>query len=160
VSALPQLDDLEARVGDHLGGLIEGTRRKLTELQRKREELDKEISAYARKLRAYEGFQRSLDPQAPHLRLVGGDTPPTKREAVLGFLSEDPEGHFKLIEIRRGLLERGWMSSDKRSIHALEVAVIEMERRGEIRRVRKGVYTLRPRAEDEWTDPGIGVQTR
>ena len=29
--------------------------------------------------------------------------------------------------------------------HALEVAVREMEARGEIRRVRKGVYTLRPR---------------
>jgi hypothetical protein len=148
MSAAPEVEILEAQMGDGLGALIEATERELAELHRRRDSIDREIGLYARKLRMYEGVRRSLDGNEPaHLRLVTREVPPTKREAVLAFLTERPDEHFKLIEIRQGLIERGWMTSDKRGIHALEVAVTNMAARGEVHRVRKGIYALRPRTE-------------
>jgi hypothetical protein len=146
MSAAPQLEVLEAQVGDGLGSLIAATETELAALQGRREEIEREISEYARKLRMYRGLRQSLDgTDTSHLRLVTKEAPPTKREAVLAFMTEHSQGHFKLVEIRQGLLDSGWMTNDKRSIHALEVAVIGMARRGEIHRVQKGTYSLRPR---------------
>lgn len=110
-----------------------------------REELDRKIAVHERRLRAWEGAKRSLDGRAAAPRILGV-VPPTKREAVLALLAETPDGRFKLIEIRTALIQRGWMNAGQ--AHALEVAVTDMERRKEIRRVRRGVYTLRPADED------------
>jgi hypothetical protein len=147
VSALPQLATLEAHADDALGQLIEAGRRRLSDLQLKRDELDREIASEGSRLRAWEHARRSLTDSPVPLRVVPGQQP-TKREAALAFLAEHPDSEFKLIEIRRALIERGAMTNDQ--AHALEVAVREMEARGEIRRVRKGIYTLRSRIDDEW----------
>jgi hypothetical protein len=142
VSAAPQLDSLEAQVDDGLGQLIQAARGELAALERQREDLEKEIAAQARRLRAWETARRTLGRQPAQLRAVDSE-PPTKREAVLALLSQFPSDEFKLIEIRRALIERGWMTHAQ--AHALEVAVIEMARRGEIHRVRKGYYVFEPR---------------
>ena len=75
----------------------------------------------------------------------------TKREAVLAFLSEAPDLELKLVEIRRALIGRGWLTHGPGSIHALEVAVAGMAERGEIQGVRKGHYRLRTEA------PGVKI---
>ena len=148
MNAVPKLDVLEAQVGDGLGQLIAATQRTLAELERRRQEIDAEIAAHGRKLRTWQNVRGSLGyDKGRQLRLVR-DAPPTKREAVLGFLSDYPEGDFKLVEIRRALIERGWMTGEKNDIHALEVAVIGMAERGEIHRIRKGIYTLRPQVKE------------
>jgi hypothetical protein len=142
MSALPEFASLEAQADEALGRLIDAGRRRLVALQRKREELDRKIAVEGRRVQAWEQARRSLDDPPPPLRVVPGQLP-TKREAVLSFLAEHPDSAFKLIEIRRALIERGAMTNQQ--AHALEVAVRDMEARGEIRRVGKGIYTLRPR---------------
>jgi hypothetical protein len=146
MSAMPQLAPLEAQANDALAQLIEAGRRRLASLQSERDELDRQIAIEGRKVQAWEHARRSLAYPPPPLRVVAGQMP-TKREAVLSFLAENPDSEFKLVEIRRGLIERGAMTNEQ--AHALEVAVRDMESRGEIRRVRKGIYTLRPRIEGE-----------
>lgn len=145
MNALPETASLEAQADDALGQLIDGARARLTGLQEDRDRLDSLIAAESRKIRAWEQARVSITDQGPPLRIVPGQLP-TKREAVLELLGEYPDSDFKLIEIRRALIDRGLMTNSQ--AHALEVAVREMERRGEIRRVRKGIYTLRPRTED------------
>lgn len=148
MNSVASLELLETRVEDGLGTLIDAARREVEELHRQREQLDREITDKVRKLRAWEYARDSLTrPRAGSLVAVP-DELPTKREAVLAFLGEHPDEDFKLIQIRRGLIARGWMAGDAASIHALEVAVRTMEQRGELRRPRKGIYTMRPRAEE------------
>jgi hypothetical protein len=147
VGAVPEFATLEAQADEALGQLIDAGRRRLVALQRKREELDRQIALEGRRVQAWEQARRSLDDPPPPLRVVLGRLP-TKREAVLAFLAEYPDSEFKLVEIRRALIERGAMTNEQ--THALEVAVRDMEARDEIRRVRKGIYTLRPRHAEKY----------
>lgn len=143
VVAAPVIEELEAEIADGLAQLIEVQRAEIDALLREREALDQKINARQRKLRSWETARTSLGTaaQKPALQLVAA-APPTKREAVLAFLAESSASEHKLIDIRRALLARGWMLEAE--VHALEVAVAEMARRGEIGRPRKGVYRLRP----------------
>jgi len=163
MSVVPRLDLLEAAFGDGLEQLIAAARQQLAELDERRRDLDREIAACSRKLRTWENVQASLA-RGPgnHLRLADAE-PPTKREAVLAFLSERPDENFRLVEIRQALIGRGWMTDGRRAVHALEVAVATMAERGDIQRVRKGIYALRPRPpdpEDERADEKVADQTR
>jgi hypothetical protein len=141
VTSAPQITELESFVDDGLSKLISAGRADLVDLERRRAGIDREISALARRLRTWESAQRSLVGRTGHLRLAS-DQLPTKREAVLALLGESPESEMKLVEIRHALISRGWMTEDHSSSHALEVAVIGMAKRGELRRVRKGYYVL------------------
>lgn len=154
MSALPHAS-LEDQADDALGQLIAAGRERLQALQRQRDTVEDLIAAESRKLRAWQQARDSIKNPTPPLRAVPGHLP-TKREAVLALLGAHPDSDFRLIEIRRALIERGEMTNDQ--AHALEVAVRDMEGRGEIRRVRRGIYTLRPRSEDPRTDGSIGVQ--
>ena len=157
MSAVPQLETLEAEVDHGLGALIVAAKAELSELERQRSQLDEKIAAHTRRIRTWETTQRTLRQQPPRLRALES-APATKRDAVLAFLADYPDDEFKLIDIRRALIERGWMTNAQS--HALEVAVVGMAQRGEIQRVRKGIYTLRPRiVEAAWTDESIGVQS-
>jgi hypothetical protein len=137
-----EVEALEARIGDGLAELITAAERELAELHRQRGKLDEQIASYGRKLRTWESVRGSLGTKPRRLQVVA-DNEPTKREAVLAYLAEQPEAAFRLVEIRKGLIARGWMTSERRAIHALEVAVSGMADRGEIHRVRKGIYRLR-----------------
>jgi hypothetical protein len=151
MSGPQDLAGLADRVVDGLEELVVAGRRRLAALEARREELEREIAAQTRQLRTWEAAQRSLRPPIrPTLLSVAPDTGiPTKREAVLAYLTEAPDSVFKLVDIRRALVERAWMNNDKSSIHALEVAVIEMAERGELRRVRKGYYKLGSLSESD-----------
>jgi hypothetical protein len=145
MSAMPDLGALEAQVDDQLGDLLAAARDALKQLLKTREELDRKIAVHQRRLLSWEAAKRSLEGRAGAPRVLGV-VPPTKREAVLALLAETPDAKFKLIEIRTALIQRGWMKDGQ--AHALEVAVTDMERRKEIRRVRRGIYTLTPTDEN------------
>jgi hypothetical protein len=138
MSAIAQLEVLETEVGERLESLIEAAKLQLAELERDRTQLDRRIDTTLRRLRAWEAAYRSLGRGSvpPSVGLV----PHTKREAALLFLAERPNEELRLVDIRRALIDRGWMTNAQ--AHALEVAVTEMAARGEIARVRKGVYSL------------------
>jgi hypothetical protein len=141
MNALPQISELADVVDDGLVRLIEAGRAELAELERRRSAIEVEIASRMRSLKAWESAQRSLAPRTQSLHLTSSAQHPTKREAVLALLSES-SSEIKLADIRRALIERGWMSDDRKSIHALEVAAIAMAERGELRRPRKGFYAL------------------
>ena len=138
MSAIAQLEVLETEVGERLESLIEAAKFQLAELERDRTQLDGRIDTTLRRLRAWEAAYRTLGQGSglPSVTCV----PHTKREAALLLLAERPDQELRLVEIRRALIERGWMTNAQ--AHALEVAVAEMAARGEIARVRKGVYSL------------------
>jgi len=138
MSAIAQLEVLETEVGERLESLIEAAKFQLAELERDRTQLDGRIDTTVCRLRAWEAAHRTLG-QGSALPSVTR-VPHTKREAALLLLAERPDQELRLVEIRRALIERGWMTNAQ--AHALEVAVAEMAARGEITRVRKGVYSL------------------
>ncbi len=143
MSAQPKLELLEAQVEDGLGALIGEAERRLTELRTLRAKVELEISVTEAKLGVWHAARRSLNGER-HLAAV----PRTKREAVLRLLGEHPFESFRLVAIREMLVERGWMVNDKNGRHALEVAVRNMEKRGELTRVETGVYKLVPPTTD------------
>ena len=67
---------------------------------------------------------------------------PSKPAAVVALLREHRGRALRLIEIRNALIERGFMGTEKREVHALEVAVRALEARGAIERIRRGMYRL------------------
>jgi hypothetical protein len=138
VSAIAQLEVLETEVDERLTSLIEAAKRQLADLERDRTQLDRRIDTTLRQLRAGQTALRALGrgSASPSVALV----PHTKRDAVLLFLAEHPFEELRLVEIRRALIERGWMTAAH--VHALEVAITGMAARGEVARVRKGVYSL------------------
>lgn len=141
MSAIAQLEVLETEVEERLESLIEAAKRQLAELERDRTQLDRRIDTTLRRLRAWEAAHRTLG-RGSTLPTVAR-VPHTKREAALLLLAERPHEELRLVEIRRALIERGWMTNTQ--AHALEVAVTGMAARGEIARVRKGVYSLQAR---------------
>jgi hypothetical protein len=123
-------------------------------------ELDRVIAFYTRRIEEWDAIREAATAEAAslrrqravlegmrhrrkgvQLRLVEADYPP-KPQAVLTFLREYPDQSFRLVEIRRELIARGMMADTKAHVHALEVAVRMMEKRGEVTRPRKGIYKL------------------
>ncbi len=135
---MAQLEVLETEVDERLESLIEAAKRQVAELERDRTQLDRRIDTTLRRLRAWETAHRTLG-RGSASSLVAR-VPHTKREAALLFLAEHPHEELRLVEIRRALIERGWMTDAQ--AHALEVAITGMAARGEIARLRKGVYSL------------------
>jgi hypothetical protein len=138
----PELRLLEARVEDGLSELIAATTLKLTTLQRERDRILREIATYEAKLRVCEATRRSLSGTKGGLRAVTEGRVPTKPEAVLAFLAEQPRTTFRLSEIRDALMQRGWMEDTRQARHALEVAALNLAKRGAVQRVQKGLYRL------------------
>ncbi|HVM57067.1 MAG TPA: hypothetical protein VMT74_06360 [Gaiellaceae bacterium] len=108
----------------------------LRELERRRMELEVRIDVLRRHVSLL-GAARDL---ASGLTVHGPAL--SKRDAVLRVLSDAPSEGMRLAEIRRALVQRGWLTGDRRATHALEVAVATMAQRGELRRIRRGLYEL------------------
>jgi hypothetical protein len=142
MGAQPELKLLEAQVEDGLAELIAVTRLKLTTLQRERDRILREISTYEAKLRVWEATRHSLGGTRGGLRAVTEGRLPTKPEAVLAFLAEHPRTTFRLSEVRDALIQRGWMEDTRQARHALEVAALNLAKRGAVQRVQKGLYRL------------------
>jgi hypothetical protein len=142
MSDQPELKLLEAQVEDGLGELIAATRLKLTTLQRERDSILREIATYEAKLRVWDATRHSLSGSSGSLHAVTEGRLPTKPEAVLALLGEQPRARFRLAEIRDALIERGWMENTRQARHALEVAALNLAKRGAIQRIQKGVYWL------------------
>jgi len=61
---------------------------------------------------------------------------------VLNLLERDEYHEFRLAEIRDHLIEGGLMEDTPRARHALEMTVVNMTKRGELERPRKGFYKI------------------
>jgi hypothetical protein len=145
---MTSMEALESDLRDGLKRLVERADAKLADLEREQSRLEEAIAVLEAKRQtwaaALAATASSDSPLANALEATA--RMPTKRQAVLALLSEDPEQPRQLVEIRRELIRRGWMTETRKSHHALEVAVRAMEDRGELLRPRKGVYVIRPSA--------------
>jgi hypothetical protein len=148
---MTSMEALESDLRDGLKRLVERADSNLADMERERRRLDEAIAVLEAKrqtwVAAIAATARSDSAIANALETTA--RMPTKRQAVLALLSEDPERPRQLVEIRRELIKRGWMTETRKSHHALEVAVRAMEDRGELLRPRKGVYLLRPPAGEQ-----------
>ena len=79
---------------------------------------------------------------------------PRGRRAVLAIMSERPDHIWKVIELKREMLRRGWSPTPK----AVEASLKRMRELGEVECPAYGYYTLAP--EDGFKNGnGTGVQT-
>jgi hypothetical protein len=144
------LDPLEEKIRDGLADLIEQVEHELRKLARERDRVENSIAELEAKRRAW---AHALEATSGSIGSTPGsarDRLPTKRQAVLALLSEDTSKTWRLLEIRRELIRRGWMTETRRSQHALEVAVRAMEDRGELTRPTTGCYRI--------SEPGTGQE--
>jgi len=117
---------------------LEHVVRELETLERERLRLDARIALLKRHVGLLSAVRAFANGSAAPLPV------PSKRDAILRVLAENPTSALKLSEIREELVRRGWLAGDRRSVHALEVAITSMARRGDLRRVRRGLYELAP----------------
>jgi hypothetical protein len=129
------LSDLEATFDATRLAVLAEIEHELVAARRQRDALNNRIRELARKRLRY------LDD--PRASALASAAVPPKPVALVGFLREHHGEVFKLVEVRRALIARGWMRDEPRDRHALEVAALALAERGEIRRVRRGVYTAR-----------------
>ena len=64
---------------------------------------------------------------------------PRGREAIRRLMSEEPDRVWKVVELKREVLLRGWAPSPK----AVEGTVRRMDRLGELERSSYGHYRMR-----------------
>lgn len=153
MSAMPQPDQirlLEERLDRWVEQFpIEAVRQELAALQQQKGSIEAAIRALNARLALWEAARRAADEAGADWHVLvsseGRASYPTKREAVLALLSEAPHAEWRLRDIRQELVSRGWLSYDRKAAHALEVAATMMAKRGEIHRVRKGIYMFGPR---------------
>lgn len=111
-------------------------REAISALEQKRREIEDELELFQAALTAAEDLRAKANGN-------GHRRPPSKREAVLELLREQPDTEYKLSEIRSALIERGVMPDTDRASHALQMTVQNMfARYGEVDRPRPGFYKL------------------
>ena len=118
-------------------------------------EMEREAAEYERRARALRQIiagVRALNGHAaevPHPVLVRqNDTifvaqpldknGPRAREAVIRIMEEAPTHEWKVIELKREMLRRGWAPSPK----AVEATISRMREAGELESTRYGYYKL------------------
>lgn len=123
--------------------------RRLTTLLEDRRELDGEIRFLQNQIIRYRQYLTDLNPEEEETDSVGvlaqDQTPqeyPPKRQAVLRLLSEAPGRSWKLSDIRDVLIQRRWLEDTDKARHALQVTVLNMAKRGDIEKPRKGIYRV------------------
>jgi hypothetical protein len=65
---------------------------------------------------------------------------PTRAEALLALLSEDPERTWKLSHLRTELVARGWLEDTREATASLQVTASKLTRAGRIVRPKAGRY--------------------
>lgn len=139
------MTDLELQVAHWAAstplGLLEDELRAL-------EEQRLELAARIEILKRHVGLLHAVRSLASGTPSAGVPAPP-KRDAVLRVLADAPGSAMRLAEIREALIDRGWLGNDRRATHALEVAVATMAQRGEVLRIRRGLYQLPTHIPDE-----------
>jgi hypothetical protein len=136
------------------GGLAE----RLPELEREAEEYERK----ARALRQIISGVRALNGEAAEiLRLEAFESHrtlfeigtmnggPRGADAVLTVMGEDAERTWKVVDVKREVLRRGWAPTPK----AVEASIARLRREGEILPIRYGFYKLRPNGAEETADP-------
>jgi hypothetical protein len=138
---------------------------RLTTLLKLRRQLDMEIRFLQAQVLRYRQYLEDLRPDTaqPDQSGAEGETRaatttdqrhPPKRMAVLRLLSETPGRTWRLADIRKTLVERGWLEDSDRARHALQVALLGMAKRGELEKPRTGFYRL---ATDETASVGTNT---
>jgi hypothetical protein len=115
---------------------VEAIRQHLEDLERRKGDIEKAMESLNRRLQYWSAMRA-------HHAGQGDKTPkPSKRNAVLNLIERDPGREFALKEIWAVLVEDGIVEDTPKARHALEMTVLNMRKRGEIARVRKGFYKL------------------
>lgn len=133
---------LEASLDNWIDSFPAGEiRQHLAELERRKGTIEAAIEALNRRLQVWatmRTFAAGHDPAAVR---------PSKRDAVLNLLEQDPYREFALSEIREALIAGGLLDDTPKARHALEMTVVNMTKRREIERIKKGFYRIaRPSA--------------
>lgn len=81
---------------------------------------------------------------------------PRGREAVLIVMGEQPEKLWKVVDVKREMLRRGWAPTPK----AVEASLARLRERGEVRSPSYGYYQLADTVSDRNDADGTGVHTR
>lgn len=141
MSAMPQIEELphpllEAQLDQWVDDFpVEAIRQHLRELRERKGTIEAAIESLDRRLAVWSAMRSHAS---------GHDvaSPPSKRDGVLNLLERDPNHDFRLAEIRDHLTEGGLMEDSAKARHALEMTVVNMTKRGEIERPRKGFYRI------------------
>ena len=72
----------------------------------------------------------------------GSAKPPLRRAALAVLETAQPGRRWQLRDIRRELVQRGWLRPDDRGRHDLQNMMLKMVRKGEVLRPKTGVYVL------------------
>lgn len=121
----------------------------LAALLRQREAINREIAICEHLLE----FAKSVDPPAeppdeaqasqPSAALNDGGVPGL-REGIRRILGEDPHRPWKLAEVYRELVRRGWVSNDASGRNRLQLRMAAMANHGELVKPEYGYYQLGP----------------
>ena len=135
-------------------------RRRVEELEAEYERLGSEINAREERRQTVQsniergyGALRLKDRWGPQATIIdetieagmpavtsNGDTPARGREAVRALMREMPDvGEWTIQTVLRELVKRGWADPDDK--HSVGVSLSRMFRKGEVYRLRHGVYT-------------------
>jgi len=123
---------------------------RLGTLIEQRRELDGEIRFLQNQIIRYRQYLTDLNPEEEEETdsvgvLAQDQAPqeyPPKRQAVLRLLAEAPGRSWKLSDIRDVLIQRRWLEDSEKARHALQVTVLNMAKRGDIEKPRKGIYRV------------------
>jgi hypothetical protein len=143
---------------------VDDVRARVEELERQRAQIDRELTFLQEGLEQYAGFLAVQDSGQARLPLrdapIEDSPPPTRRQAVLDFMSGSPGRPFKLAEIRYALIRQGLLPSTESAAAALQMLVSNMVKKHQLERPTKGYYVLPAEAGADTEAPASnGVQT-
>jgi hypothetical protein len=69
---------------------------------------------------------------------------PTIREAVLAVMADPAHEEWPVPDLYGAIVANGWLEDSTQALRSLGAALSRMTAEGEIRRVRRGVYTRTP----------------
>jgi hypothetical protein len=143
---------------------VEDVRREVAQLEARvaklQDEIDKRREVLAMHARWLDGVQppapspatespaspTSSPTQSPPASPADGARP-TRADALLRLLGEDPDRTWKLSELRDELIARGWLEDTREASASLQVTASKLTRAGRIERPEAGHYRAGEAAE-------------
>ncbi len=121
---------------------IDEVKRQIADLEREQEGIAEAIAGLRRRLTMWSALSEFTSMESADTPRSGVGQVPSKRDALLALLAEAQGQPSRLVEMREEMIARGWLARTPQAIHALEVAATTLAQRGEVERVKKGVYRL------------------
>jgi hypothetical protein len=116
-------------------------RERLAELEAEQRRLQGMLDLFARKSAAVSGFAGAAPPQEDEGKPKNKVVTPyhaSTREAIKALLNEDPRKKWRLADLKRELVERGWLLPGSRG--AVDAVLPKIIKEGSIKKTGLGVY--------------------